>query len=734
LDIAKLINFKKISGRSALSEYDAKRLLKAYGIPVISEHKAETEKDAVSASEATGFPVVLKGLGAQILHKTEKGLVHLKLRTGQEVRNACKAIKARAAEDLEGFLVQPFIEGKREWIAGLFHDTQFGPVVMFGAGGILTEAISDVAFRLAPLSPRDAAEMTAEIKSSALLDNFRGENKVDQKQLRHILIALGELGHDHPEIVEVDINPLITTPTGDLIAVDALVVLDSKHKVSSPQTQSRDPVNLRSFFYPRSIAFIGASASLGKWGHMLVANTKSGGYQGRLHLVNPKGGTIVGQQAYTSLAEIEDSVDLAIVTIPAKHVIGIIPQLAAKGIHHMLLITSGFSETDAAGKKLEKDLVSAARDAGIRILGPNTMGICNPHVSLNCTSLPVNPRPGTTALVSQSGNMGTQFLAFAEHQGIGIRGFCGSGNEAMTTIEDFLEAFESDELTKTVMLYIESVKDGRRFFETTRRLGKIKPVILMKGGQSKAGSKAASSHTGALSTDSRIFDAVCQQAGIVKVEQSMDLLDLAAAFSSLPLPKGKRVGIMTLGGGWGVVTADLCNAYHIDVPDLSKGLIKRFDTLLPPYWSRSNPIDLVGEHNESLPLTIIEELLKWEDCDAVINLGIMGRKHLVGLYLDAVRQSDPGYDEGFLNDIQATLTGFEERYVQRITRLMEIYHKPVIGVSLLTDAMDRTVYMVADSPYRGIFYTTPERAVKTLARMVEYGRYRSGVEVTKKNS
>ena len=320
--------------------------------------------------------------------------------------------------------------------------------------------------------------------------------------------------------------------------------------------------------------------------------------------------------------------------------------------------------------------------------------------------------------------MGTQFLAFAEHQGIGIRGFCGSGNEAMTTIEDFLEAFEADELTKTVMLYIESVKNGRRFYETARRLGKMKPIILMKGGQSKAGIKAAASHTGALSTDTRIFNSVCRQAGIVKVEQSMDLLDLAAAFSSLPLPKGNRAGIMTLGGGWGVVTADLCNKYHLDVPDLSPGLIKKIDTLLPPFWSRSNPIDLVGEHDDHLPLTIIEELLKWDGCDAVINLGIMGRKHLAGLYVDAVRKSDPMYEPAFLDAIKETLAVFEKKYVEKIAQLMQIYQKPVIGVSLLTDAMDRTTYLVENCPFKSVFYTTPERAVKTLAKMVQYSKYR----------
>ena len=713
------------SGNTALSEHESKQILQAYGIPVVRETVATTKENAVAAALEIGFPIVLKGLGARLTHKTERGLVHTHLKTKAEVRSAAENIQQKAGSDLEGFLVQPQIQGKREWIAGLSHDDQFGPVIMFGAGGILTEAISDVTFRLAPLSPEDAQAMIHEIKSSALLDNFRGEAKIDKIQLVQVLTGLSKLVQDHPEIVEVDINPLIATPSGDLMAVDALVVVGTKHQTAASPPSAFQPESLMPFFYPKSIAFIGASATMGKWGHMLVANTKSGGYAGKIYLVNPKGGKIVGEEAYRSLSDIHDPVDLAIVTIPAEHVISLIPQLQAKGIRHMLLITSGFSETDNAGKKREKELVASARQAGIQILGPNTMGICNPHVALNCTSLPVQPRPGSTALVSQSGNMGTQFLAFAEHQGIGIRGFCGSGNEAMTTIEDFLEVFEADELTKTVMLYIESVKNGRRFYETARRLGKIKPIILMKGGQTQAGIKAAASHTGALSTDARIFNSVCRQAGIVKVEQSMDLLDLAAAFSSLPLPKGNRAGIMTLGGGWGVVTADLCNEYHIDVPDLSPGLIEQIDKWLPPFWSRSNPIDLVGEHNDTLPLTIIEELLKWDGCDAVINLGIMGRKHLAGLYVDAVKRSDPMYEPSFLDSIKETLAAFEKRYVEEIARLMEIYQKPVIGVSLLTDALDRTTYLVENCPYKGVFYTTPERAVKTLAKMVQYSKYKT---------
>jgi len=200
----------------------------------------------------------------------------------------------------------------------------------------------------------------------------------------------------------------------------------------------------------------------------------------------------------------------------------------------------------------------------------------------------------------------------------------------------------------------------------------------------------------------------------------MDLLDLAAAFASLPLPQGNRTAIMTLGGGWGVVTADLCNAYGLEVPDLSESIIQKIDQWLPPYWSRSNPIDLVGEPDGALPINIIEALLQWDGCDVVINLGIMGRKHLAGQYFDAVMAADPDYDAEFLLSLKSTLIDDEKRYVEQIVNLMEQYQKPVIGVSLLTDDKDRTIYMAENHDYKGVFYTTPERAVKTLSKMFAY--------------
>jgi acyl-CoA synthetase (NDP forming) len=206
-------------------------------------------------------------------------------------------------------------------------------------------------------------------------------------------------------------------------------------------------------------------------------------------------------------------------------------------------------------------------------------------------------------------------------------------------------------------------------------------------------------------------------------QKPMDLLDLAAAFSSLPLPDGKRAAIVTLGGGWGVVTADLCADYGLEVPELSSKLIAKMDRMLPAYWSRSNPIDLVGDRDPSIPITAIEELVKWDGCDAVINLGIMGRRIMVKRFGQSVLKSDPQYDEEFIDQLNQQFLKFEKEYIERIVKLMEKFKKPIFGVSLLPDEKNKTLYRVAGSEYKGVFYPTPERAVKSFAKMVEYNRF-----------
>jgi acyl-CoA synthetase (NDP forming) len=465
---------------------------------------------------------------------------------------------------------------------------------------------------------------------------------------------------------------------------------------------------------------------MGKWGHLLVTNVTSGAFQGSVYLVNPKGGTIAGHLAHSSLASLPETPDLAVVTIPAAKIPGLLDDLRQKGISRMILIASGFAETGAQGREMERELADKAERLGITILGPNTMGLCNPHHSFYCTGSIVQPRPGSTAMISQSGNMGVQLLSFAEQQGIGIRSFCGSGNEAMLRVEDFLDYFAQDDLTRTVMLYLESPKNGRRFLETARKASLQKPIVLLKGGSTSQGSKAAASHTGAMSSDNAVFDGLCRQAGVIRVDGPMDLLDLTAAFSSLPLPKGRRVAVVTLGGGWGVITADMCAQYGLELPELSQNIVSFLDTQLPPYWSRSNPVDLVGENDLALPIKTLERLAAWEGCDAIINLGILGRRAFVQDYLDAVRRIDPGYSEDYLREVDRELARFEGDYVETVSRLMETHEKPIFGVRLQSGESDRTIEEAPGHRYQSVFYPTPEKAVKACAMMYRYNCFLEG--------
>jgi hypothetical protein len=273
-------------------------------------------------------------LGSTLLHKTESRLVHLHLGDAEAVGHAAESISLQAGAALEGFLVQPMIAAKREFVAGMFRDPEYGPVIMFGLGGIFTEAFSDVVFRLAPLSPEDAGDMLDEIRSGALLDSFRGEAAADRAILVQTLTGISRAALENPEVAEIDINPLLITKDGSVVAVDALVVRGAAKKAKKAMP-AVDPAVLGALFHPRSVAFVGASAQLGKWGYTLLTNTIGGGYPGPIYLVNPRGGEIAGRKVYERVTDIAGPVDVAVVTIPAAKVPELIGQFQQKGISYM---------------------------------------------------------------------------------------------------------------------------------------------------------------------------------------------------------------------------------------------------------------------------------------------------------------------------------------------------------------------------------------------------------------
>ncbi|WP_461834215.1 acetate--CoA ligase family protein [Desulfothermus sp.] len=718
-EIQRILKKAKQEGLKTLDESISKSILSLFGVSVVDEIEVVDIDSLKQVAKIWGYPLVLKGISKDIPHKSEMGLVLTNLYNLEDLKKAYKSLESKKDLGIEKIIAQPQIKGSREFVVGMFRDPDFGPVVMFGLGGIFTEAIGDFALRVCPITLDEAVRCVNEIRSKALLGNFRGERAVSIDKLAKILVALSDLALEFEDIKEIDINPVKITKGGDVIAVDALIGVeqDPCFKVYPDRV---DPKNLRKFFYPESVVFIGASSKLGKWGHLLPTNVISGGYEGEIYLVNKRGGDAFGKKMYTSLDQLPDSIDLAVVTIPARFVIDLIPKLAKKNIHYMLLIASGFSEAGEEGKKLQQRLVQVAKENNVFIVGPNTMGLCNPHANFHCIGTLVQPRPGRTAMVSQSGNMGVQLLSFATDQGIGIRGFCGSGNEAMVCIEDYLEAFYEDDLTSTVMLYVESVKNGRRFFELAKKVSKKKPVILLKGGETDAGVKAASTHTGAMATNVKVFNTMCRQAGILKVDAPTDLLDLAASFSSLPLPKGNKVVIITLGGGWGVITADLCAKYGLKLSKIPQELIELIDEKLPDFWSRSNPIDLVGNWDIELPKTILEKVLSWGGCDAVINLGILGRKYFLKRYTSSIEKSDPTYSKDFLDNIKEMVDVYEKDFLEVCAKMMDKYEKPIFGVRLNTEPDDKTVYEIHGSKYKTVCYNSPEDAVKACARMYEY--------------
>ena len=480
--------------------------------------------------------------------------------------------------------------------------------------------------------------------------------------------------------------------------------------------------NFDAVFNPKAVAIIGASSTFGKWGQLILSNIMAGNFEGKIFPVNPKEKSICGLPAYRRLTDIPGAVDLAFITTPAGTIPGILEECGEKGVKGVVLITSGFSETDEEGKRLEKHIASMCREKGMALVGPNTMGIICPYVKLFATGSHTRPREGSVAFVSQSGNLGLQLVHWAEEQGIGVSLFVGSGNEAMFSCTDYLEYLEHDPRTNIILLYLETVGEGRHFLDVVRNVHRKKPVIVLKGGRTQAGRKAAASHTGSMSGEQNIFRAACLQAGLLDVRFPVELLDLSAGFSSLPLPKGNRVGIVTLGGGWGVVTADECNERGLVIPHIPESIIETIGRYLPQFWSKGNPVDLVGTRDLEVPIVAVEELLKWEGIDAVISLGIVGRLELVRLLVESTREVDDSISSEFLNRMSGLSREYEKNYIAKIVELMETYEKPVIGVSL-ANTNEGTVRPVAGKKYSGVFYQTPENAVNVLARMVDYHRF-----------
>lgn len=472
--------------------------------------------------------------------------------------------------------------------------------------------------------------------------------------------------------------------------------------------ESRD---LKPIFEPRSVAVIGASNNPTKWGCIILANIVSYGFEGKIYPVNPSEEKILGIKAYPNIVSVKDEIDLAVIARPAESVPQHIDECAEAGVKAAIAIAGGFRETGKEGEALEREVVKRARKGGVLLVGPNTMGVYSASVSLCALMPPVSPRKGEVALISQSGNIGTNLLGFGSTVGVGFSRFVSSGNEADIECYEYLDYFGSDSSVKVILLYLEGVRSGRKFMKVAEEVAEKKPVIAYKSGRTRAGIRAARSHSGAIFSPNEVVRAVFKQTGIVQASTINEMLDLAKSFVNLPPPRGRRVGILTWGGGYGVVASDVFEEVGLDVVSLSDDTIRKLDAFLPPYWSKGNPVDLVGVFDRSIQPSCLDIIAGDTNVDIVVALGfIVGSGAFAGAFGGML------YSKEGRSVIREWIARSDEESMEYMVKLIGKYGKPVVAVTATTD-----MEVVARAAEKGaVVYPTIETAASVLSKMVQY--------------
>jgi acyl-CoA synthetase (NDP forming) len=480
------------------------------------------------------------------------------------------------------------------------------------------------------------------------------------------------------------------------------------------------PVQWRALFEPRGVVVAGASSHPGKFGFVALHNILRHEYPGAVFATNPEGGEILGQRVLSSIDELpEGAADLVFVCTPASANLELLKACAAKGVRAAFVTSAGYGEAGEKGRAAERELVAAADDLDILLVGPNGQGVVSTPASLCAQIVAPYPPPGRIAIVSQSGNFVSSFQNYAAVTGVGVSRAVSAGNAAAVSVPDFLEYYADDDSTAVALAYVEGVADGRAFFERIRAVGRRKPLVLLKGGVTAGGQRAAASHTGALASDDRIFDGLCRQAGATRAATVEEAFEAAATFATQPLPNGPRVAVLTTAGGWGVVTADAIARSGLELLPLPDDLRAAIDAKLPPRWSRNNPVDLAGAETRDTIPEVMELIATHDAVDAVVYLGL-------GIQSNQARLLRTGrfYPDHGLDRIVAYHERQDERFARAAADIADATGKPVLTATELAVADPdnpgpRTVRATGR-----LCYPSSHRAVTALGHLWRYARYR----------
>jgi 3-hydroxypropionyl-CoA synthetase (ADP-forming) len=610
-----------------LTEESAKEILIQYGIKVPDFILVTNENDASTTASKIGFPLVAKAISPEIFHKTDVKGVRLGLNSEEEVKEAFNDMYERLLQkyNLKGVILEQMVPPGIELIVGLQNDRQFGPVIMIGLGGIYTEILKDVSFRVLPITQVDAIEMIEDLKGKQLLKGFRGSEPIDVQMLSDLLVNIGKLGIElAPYYESIDLNPIIVY-AHDYFAVDAKIILKSSPNYGAFSTVQPDLSYIDLFFNAKSIALIGASPEIGRVGNSILRNLVNSYYRGKVFPVNAEGcSEIMGIKAYKSLEEITEPLDVVLVTVDLRFVPDLLKICGRKNIHNMIIFSGGGKELGGEGAILEQKIRELARKLKVRIIGPNCVGMFNNENDLNCVfqgyRKTVRPKKGHISFISQSGTMAAAFMETASHS-MGISKMISYGNRSDVDEADFISYLSNDPQTHAIGIYFEGVGDGRKFINTAKKVinERGKPIVVFKNNRTPKAAKQSALHNGSLVSSYDIIKGVLDQAGIISVDSYEELVASLRAISCCAIPKGNRVALVTNGGAAVVAALDHIERLGLQIAEISEETKNALREHYPPTYVSRNPCDLTCVASSEDYKFAIEKFMKDPNVDIVMS-------------------------------------------------------------------------------------------------------------------
>ncbi len=608
---------------SILPENEMKEILHKLDIPVPLSTLLTGIDACREASRSLPFPVVMKLVSDRVLHKTELSGVRLGISSPEEMEKTFQEMEKTFYGKVEGYigiLAEEQASSGVELIVGLQNDVTFGPLLMVGMGGIMTDLFRDVTFGMLPLAEGDILGMVRSLKGYPLLAGYRGSEPVNEDLLVQALMNISTFGQEFVDLYDsVDFNPVIVRPDGCTV-VDAKLVFPDREK-RYPASEPPRADHLQNFFTPRSVALIGASTTEGKIGNVILDTLTRLEFRGSVYPINPNYDTIMGLKTYPSLAGLPETPDLVVIVVDLSLVPAILEEMKGIGSSAALIVSGGGKELGGERAALEEKIRSSAREKGIRIIGPNCIGSFDGHSRFDSFFYHQErfqrPGPGSMSFITQSGTWGCAFMEKAHL--VGVSRMVSYGNRVDVDEGDLISFFADDDQTSVIGSYIEGLGDGRKFIQASRRaIDAGKPVLVYKTGRSMEAAKASVSHTGAYGGSYHVYDGVFRQAGIITTNSFYECYASCEALAMQPEATGNRVALLSNGAGPMVNALDHFSEKGLALASLSEDSKKQMREHFSFFYIVDNPVDVTGSASAGDYEYVIARLLDDDNVDIIM--------------------------------------------------------------------------------------------------------------------